>query len=482
MMGMNNEERNFPTWLRDQLLRTGLSNRQLAKKLGVLTPLIGKWLRGDVKTPTLENLRKLADIFQEDFNLLVDLVKSSRQPIIEVPIIDPETTAMIVEIEEIFDRSNELRKLGEYKQQSRLILITGISGIGKSNLAKVFYNSQPHEKILCRCYYNTSVKNIAEYVEVFSEYDLIDDPIKFILQKLKRDRCLFILDNLDLDHQEYGDSFHQLLEQIAETLHQSCVVVTCRSLPRGYSSWEPCPEVLRLAGLKQSEANNLLESMSISPKLEPALLHRLVQKYGGNPLGLKLAAQDIAKNFKGDLAAYLKHSTLVVGNLHDEIQSIIYCLSDLELEVLYWLALNKEPIYFGDILKEFPDRYKVSSRSTDIDKAIKELYRRSLLQSHDSEFYLQTEVQTYVEIHFLNEVQSELEAIASDVDLDADVYKLRWLRSLELSDEKIKLRDRLFRRDPTLVEEAYSRLEVISQQLEKALGHAIANLRYLHLG
>jgi len=478
MAQTSNKDQNFPTWLENQLRRTGLSNRQLAKKLGVLPALIGKWRRGDVKTPKLENMVELAKIFNEDLNVLMELVKNSRQPIIDKHRGDTETDSIVVEVEDIIDRKDELKKLDEYRQRSRLILITGILGIGKSILAKTFYNLQSQEKILFKCNYKTSIKDIAEYVELSSEYDLIGDPIRFILQKLKRDRHLLVLDNLDLEHPEHGESYRQLLEQIAETGHQSCVIVTCRSLPRGYLSWEPSPEVMRLNGLTESEAYNFLVSLGISPESDRELLKALFNKYGGNPFGLRLAARDILDNFKGDLSAYLKHSTLFVGDLHDEIQNSIQHLSNLELELLYWLALQKEAICLGDILKEFPDRYKTSSRSTDINKAVKELDRRSLLQSHDSEFYLQTEVQTYVEIYFLNAVQSEIE----DFLLDADVYKLQWLRCLNLSDEQIKLRDRLFRRDPELMGQAYGNLEVISRQPEKIIGHAIANFNYLNLG
>lgn len=477
MIDMSNEERNFPTWLRDQLLRTGLSNRQLAKKLGVLPPLIGKWLRGDIKTPTLENIVKLSEIFQEDINLLKDLLKINRQSILEGLIVDLENTSMIVEIEEIFDRSNELRRLGEYRQQSRLILITGISGIGKSSLAKSFYNldynSQPQEKILCRCYHHTSVKDIAEYVELFSEYDLIGDPIKFILQKLRRDRCLLILDNLDLDHQEYGDAYNQLLEQIAETEHQSCVIVTSCSKPKGLHKWEPRPKILQLQGISATEAIAFLADQGLS--IESTSAVKLIQKYGGNPWGLKLAVQDILEKFKGDLAAYLQHSTMFAGDLHEEIHSIIQRLTDRELELLYWLVLQNEAICFADILHSFRDRPKSLSHSRDIGAAVNELQRRSLLQNHEGKFVLPNEVQNCAEHILLREILREIEEIASG----AEPNKLRWLCSLDFTDAQIKLKDRFLRYEATLIQ-ALTQLDAKVQEcLIEELGYAIANLRYL---
>ncbi|MFN5854648.1 MAG: AAA family ATPase, partial [Pseudanabaenaceae cyanobacterium] len=216
----------FAAWLNEQFkLRPDLSNRQLAKKLGVQLNLIGKWRRGDVKKPKYENLHKLADIFEEDFDLLVAIAYGSHESIIAESLVEPQFTSTIIEDKQIFGRTNDLEKLIEHSQQSRLLFITGISGIGKSYLAKAFYDSQPQEKFLCKCYHYTSVKDIAEDIGVFSQHDLINDAIKLILQKLNRDRCLLILDNLDLDHQDHGDAYNQLLEQIAETEHQSYVIV-----------------------------------------------------------------------------------------------------------------------------------------------------------------------------------------------------------------------------------------------------------------
>jgi len=475
MFDMGNKERNFPTWLGAQLLRTGLSNRQLAKKLGVRLPLIGKWLRGEVKTPTLENIVKLSEIFQEDINLLKDLLKNNRQPIIEVPVVNPESISVIIETEEIFGRSDELKMLGEYRQRSRLILITGISGIGKSNLAKAFYNSQPHEKILYRCYDNTSIKDIAEYVELFSEYDLICDPIKFILQKLKRDRCLLVLDNLDLDHPEYGDSYNQLLEQIAETEHQSCVIVTSRNHPKGVRTWEPRPKVVTLEGLDEPEAIALLQREGLSPQADKKLVQTLIQKYEGNPWGLKLATQDILELHNGNLAEYLgKTSTVFSPDFSKEIDEIIARLSPLELEILYWLALQNEAIPYPEIRDVFTHRTITLIDGNEVGKAVQELNRRLLIEKDETGITLRTTVQLCTKLQLRKILAQEIKAIAAN-----DMSKLVWLHRLDLVDEQIKLRDRFSRYEPILIQ-ALTQLEPQpKEQTVDEIGYAIRNLRYL---
>jgi transcriptional regulator with XRE-family HTH domain len=484
---MDNRSRSLKlgNFIKNELKQRGWIQEDLAKLMEVDGGQISKIInpKSHKYEPTIDTLEKVAKAFGMKIENLISKMSDS----------DEGSGCKDGNI--IFGRNREVKTIEEVIASRRLVMITGLTGIGKTAIVLEVIKSFPNHLFQIfgkpTFWFSNDSYNLDKFIDhivknlnhtntdkrdISFQLSRSNYQISDLLETLNRNRCLLVLDNLDLDHQEYGDSYRQLLEQIAKTPHQSCVIVTCRSLPRGYSSWEPSPEVLRLGGLKEPEANRLLDSLGISAQSDPEPLKILIQKYGGNPWGLKLAAQDILDNFRGDLTAYVKHSTHFASDLHDEIQKVIQCLSNLELEVLYWLALHKEPIYFADIRKEFPDRYKVSSRSIDIDKAIKELYRRSLLQSHDSEFYLQTEVQICVELNFLNAIQSELE----EVILDVDIHQLHWLRSLELSAERMKLRDRLSRRDPELTNQAYIQLEAVSQQHpEKAIGYAISNLRYL---
>lgn len=481
---MDNRSRSYKLggFIENELKRRGWIPEHLAKLMGVDGGQVSKIIkpRNPNYEPTIDTLEKVAKAFDMKIENLISKISDSDDGEGEK---DGGT--------KIFGYSREVEVIERVITFHRLIFISGLAGVGKTIFVKRVIEILPNELIqrfekslFCPLNDGYDISGLANHLsyENVDERDIsfrqskLENPSARIIEFLNRKRYLLVLDNLDLEHPEHGESYRQLLKQIAETAHQSCVIVTCRILPRGYSSWEPIPQVMRLDGLTESEAYNFLVDLGVSPESDPGLLKALFNKYGGNPFGLRLAAWDILQGFKGDLAAYLKHSTLFAGDLHDEIQSIVDRLSSLELEILYWLALQREPIYSGDIFEEFPDRYKTSSRSIDIDKAIKELDRRSLLQSYDSEVCLQTEVQTCVEIYLLNAIQSELEEIAADSDVD----KLYWLRALNLSDEKIKLRDRLSRRDPELTDQAYIQLEAVSQQHpEKAIGYAIANLRYL---
>jgi hypothetical protein len=109
----------------------------------------------------------------------------------------------------------------------------------------------------------------------------------------------------------------------------------------------------------------------------------------------------------------------------------------------------------------------------DVNDARDELIRRSLLQEHEREFVLSQAVQLCAEDYLSRTLSHEIK----NLNLDS----LGYLRSIELSREEVKLRDRISR---TISEEtlcqALNKLEDPSNKLSvNAIGYAIKNLRYL---
>ncbi len=427
------------------------NQKQLAKSSGVSESTISKLINDTPEKPEYETLLSLASAFGIHVSELIKIhypkqIITGSDNIVEKLLVNPSFST-----ENIFGRDNELATLIEYTDLSRLIFITGVVGLGKSTLAKTLRNHLSEEFI------NIDPKS----------------PIAEIINKLNGKRYFAILDNLNLEDKEYGESYSKLLEQIAESTHKSCAIVTCRSLPKDMHRWEPRPKVLSLKGLSEPEAIALLKSQGLATGAEQEI-RDLIKIYGGNPLGLILAVEIIFKKYKGNLSAYLEHSTMFVHDLHKEISSVIHHLTELELELLYWLVLRKEAICWSKIAEEFCDRYKVSIQSRDIDAAVDELLRFSFLQIDESKLTVQTEVQNSAESLFRHEILSEIKAITAN-----NINKLRWLRSLDFADEQIKLCDRFSRYEPILIQ-ALTQLESQSQEQNvDAIGYAIANLRYL---
>jgi transcriptional regulator with XRE-family HTH domain len=487
------EFQNLGDLLKYLIQKKGWSQGRLAIAMDSSPGYVSKLIRNTIKEPRRSTLNKIYDIFKTDLASFAlnseDLIKINdygNQERCKVSADNmPESFSEDVKVAaspQNLIRNISLDNLNAYVGRSPLVFITGTKGIGKSTLAQSFYqtNYQNFQKsIFLPITSCGSIDNIAESIGAYLGHENSGNPMRDIIAIAKQHKCLIMLDNLDLDHQEYCSFYNLFLQQLMMEPHLSFIIVTCRSLPKGSQSWEPRIKALRLEGLAVSEASKLLENQGISLKIDQLLIKELIQKYGGNPLGLKLAAQDINEKFKGDLGAYLKHSALFAGDLFDDIHSILQRLSPLELEVLYWLALRKEPIYFMDILTEFPDQYKTSTVAIHIDAAINELCRRSLLASCDSEFYLQTEVQHCVEYCLLDDLTLELNEILALTCIDELSVPLRWLRCLDLRHPTSKLRDRLMLYHANLLEQTYTKLESLSSRVtNQQLGYAFTNLKY----
>jgi transcriptional regulator with XRE-family HTH domain len=450
--------KNLGDLIKHQLAIKKWSQGKLAQVAGVSRGQVSKLINNVTKNPTFETLTKIAAALEIDRQILINAVQIDNQGVVIEVFVSSTDSArrdLDLPIENILGRSQELDKLLDYSDRTRLILITGMVGIGKSTIAKALGENL--------------TKKFADVI-FFSKLQI---SIAEIMSMIKEDRYLLILDNLD--HEEQGESYIQLLEQIAETKHQSCVVVTCRDLPKEYYNWEPRPKHLKVEGLAEEQAIAFLENQGLSTQTDTQLVKDLIKKCDRNPLLLKFTLQDILELYNGDLAYYLSHSTVVSGQFSELIAGIVNRLSALELELLYWLALKQESITFPEIRETFIDRYTTLIDKNKIAEVIKELIRRSLLQKNEEgEFGLQTVVQRWVEKSLFLKLHDEIKAIAKN-----NFDNLGYIRSLNFANQQIKLCDRFSRYESILIQ-ALTQLESCSkEQSVNAIGYAIANLRYL---
>jgi hypothetical protein len=82
----------------------------------------------------------------------------------------------------------------------------------------------------------------------------------------------------------------------------------------------------------------------------------LVEHYAGNPLALKMVAPTIRDFFDGSIANFLEclqQGTSVFGDIRDLLARQIDRLSDLEQQVMYWLAIDREPITLSELRANF---------------------------------------------------------------------------------------------------------------------------------
>src|SRR5205814_1178171 len=102
------------------------------------------------------------------------------------------------------------------------------------------------------------------------------------------------------------EGYGRLIGRLAESAHQSCVLLTSREKPREIEALEGVRSPvrsLRLVGVDEQAAHDLLSDKGLSGT--PAAWQRLVASYAGNPLALKIVAQAVSDLFSGEIDRFL---------------------------------------------------------------------------------------------------------------------------------------------------------------------------------
>src|SRR5256885_9255909 len=144
-----------------------------------------------------------------------------------------------------------------------------------------------------------------------------------LLECLRSRRGLLVYDSLESFLEEGEDSgrmragyqgFSRVLRRVAETEHQSCLLLTSREKPGDLVPLEGnrAPvRALRLARLEAEACQHLLEEKDVVGSA--ADYARLVEAYAGNPLALKIVARTIVEIFGGQIAPFLEQGVVCFG-------------------------------------------------------------------------------------------------------------------------------------------------------------------------
>jgi WD40 repeat protein len=315
-----------------------------------------------------------------------------------------------IDVSFFYGRSSELATLerwilGDFSQAKpnhpcRLISLLGMGGIGKTALAvklaqqvqkqfdfliwRSLRNAPPVEDILTQW-----IQFLSHQQEVVSSSNLENKIIR-LLHYLRTSRCLLILDNFEPILQS-GDlrgsyragyeGYGQLLRCIAETSHQSCLIVTSREKPIGLANKEgkTLPvRSLQLSGLPDPDARHIFEAKGDFIGSE-AEWHALISHYAGNPLALKMVAASIDYFLDGrigQIISALNQGTFVFRDIWDLLKRQLDRLSDLEKNVMYWLAIEREPISAKVLQKNFVPAISMAQ----LQESLASLERRSLIE------------------------------------------------------------------------------------------------------
>ncbi|MEG4493867.1 NB-ARC domain-containing protein [Microcoleus sp. D3_18_C4] len=296
-----------------------------------------------------------------------------------------------------YNRTSELTTLENWiLGRTRLISILGLSGIGKTALTLQLISQIQHEfdRIIWR-----SLRNSPPLASL--QTDLIQFcrggapvPAPYpeerattgglpLLEYLRSHRCLIILDDVQTifssqqlagNYQPGYENYGAFFKQIAESSHNSCLILLSWEKPREIATLEsenrPC-KTLQLNGLGP-EAQEIFREKGLA---EPEKWSELIDLYRGNPLWLNIVATMIQDLLGGSVSEFLSYDTLFLGDLESLLHQQCDRLTASEQQAMGWLASTPEP---ADISK-IPENLQLSR--AELLNVMQSLGRRSLVET-----------------------------------------------------------------------------------------------------
>ncbi|PIG95486.1 hypothetical protein CSQ79_00255 [Gloeocapsopsis sp. IPPAS B-1203] len=327
-----------------------------------------------------------------------------------------------------YGRNVELATLEQWiiGDRCRWIGLFGMGGIGKTCLAvKLAHEIHSHfDYIIWRSLRNAPpildlLADLIQFLSQQHETDLpntLDGCILRLLHYLRAHRCLLIFDNGEtVMRSPKSDDYNQLLKCIAQTLHQSTLILTSREKPSpiAVEEGELLPvRSLQLSGLNESAIKKIFHTKGDFTASHPEW-KLLIDHYAGNPLALKIVAAGIQIFFDSSISNFLEllpQGTILFKDIRNLLASQINHLPELEQHILYWLAINREPVTLSELKTDIIPQIALG----ELLDAIAALERKCLIDKvaptfiENGRFTLQPVVMEYVTDRLIHQFCEEI--------------------------------------------------------------------------
>lgn len=333
-----------------------------------------------------------------------------------------------------YGRKEELATLTSWclDRRCRAISPIGMGGMGKSTLVWEFaHQVEVHfEFTIWRSLLNppSAAELCTDLLRFLMPHSLgelpasLDGRIALLIDRLKRNRCLLIFDNVEsilADRVRTGqylpgyEDYDRLFKAIAELPHQSCAILTSREQPHTLTRSQIAnPQLVRslaVGGLSAEAGHQLIQSYGCAA-LPDRMWQEVHQHYGGNPLALKIAAITAVELTGGgekvlELYPLMREGKLPFRGIDDVLARQFERLSDVEQQLVYWLAIEREPINLSQLRAHLlPDPHI----DGEILNALQSLLRRRIIICQDRVWALQPVTIAYVTQRALDLLAIEL--------------------------------------------------------------------------